>query len=597
MGTTAEKLQAVLDSKNAIKTKFNLPDDLPFSQYAENINPSGGDTPSGGALNFYQCKSITYEESYPDYYDMQVVVQNASAGTVTSPFVLERKNLQAVGRERFWSGKDPGGTNYSISYEYTLKCWQFFQNGSLIGSVDDATGNLEFTRSVTFGGIGDLTAQIQEIINKPGYEGVRKWVGVPITYGADGFIVDEAGQEQLFFTENRIVQVGHIYNEDATVEAAWLYKKLEPTGKYLCSYVNRNYMSYDVLVVSGMPTNAFVGGKYYDSDWNQQDLPADVASRNPNGVYTLTKKGDERYPTTWVWQAENGCILKGHSMEPGFQIIPGEYNDLNRYIYFVNYDGVEYPSKGYASYTWTWNDGSSYPQIQGGSVAPQKPEPVEQYWEGYKLYQDENGKWCFEAEKTKLAYGDYMPVPGRVYDAMPTMEILNLDWADEFLQACPTNMTSDEDDVWKISTNGQLYDGQLWYMFTGEVSADRNCMVHYVANMYIQWQNKKHPVMLKELVGAPGGGDWGYYWDYYTFNVLGSNDGEVWDTLYSGKWDYDGSWGTMGGYEAPKRKIAITGNFGPYSYYRIVRNDTSNGSAWNSHYYGAVGQLSREVPE
>ena len=38
MGTTADKLQAVLDSKNAIKSKFNLSDDLPFSQYAENIN-------------------------------------------------------------------------------------------------------------------------------------------------------------------------------------------------------------------------------------------------------------------------------------------------------------------------------------------------------------------------------------------------------------------------------------------------------------------------------------------------------------------------------------------------------------------------------
>lgn len=37
MGTTAQKLQAVLNSKNAIKSKFKLPDDLPFSQYAENI--------------------------------------------------------------------------------------------------------------------------------------------------------------------------------------------------------------------------------------------------------------------------------------------------------------------------------------------------------------------------------------------------------------------------------------------------------------------------------------------------------------------------------------------------------------------------------
>ena len=38
MGTIADKLQAVLNSKNAIKSKFNLSDDLPFSQYANNIN-------------------------------------------------------------------------------------------------------------------------------------------------------------------------------------------------------------------------------------------------------------------------------------------------------------------------------------------------------------------------------------------------------------------------------------------------------------------------------------------------------------------------------------------------------------------------------
>ena len=42
MGTAADKLQAVLNSKNAIKNKFNLADDLPFSQYAENINTAPG---------------------------------------------------------------------------------------------------------------------------------------------------------------------------------------------------------------------------------------------------------------------------------------------------------------------------------------------------------------------------------------------------------------------------------------------------------------------------------------------------------------------------------------------------------------------------
>ena len=37
MGTIVDKLQAVLDSKNAIKSKFNLSDDLPFNKYADSI--------------------------------------------------------------------------------------------------------------------------------------------------------------------------------------------------------------------------------------------------------------------------------------------------------------------------------------------------------------------------------------------------------------------------------------------------------------------------------------------------------------------------------------------------------------------------------
>lgn len=47
MGTTADKLQKILDSKNAIKTKFNLADDLPFAEYVNNISGSGADVTLG----------------------------------------------------------------------------------------------------------------------------------------------------------------------------------------------------------------------------------------------------------------------------------------------------------------------------------------------------------------------------------------------------------------------------------------------------------------------------------------------------------------------------------------------------------------------
>jgi hypothetical protein len=183
-----------------------------------------------------------------------------------------------------------------------------------------------------------------------------------------------------------------------------------------------------------------------------------------------------------------------------------------------------------------------------------------------------------------------MPVPGRVYDAMPTMEISNIDWSDSFYNACPINMVSNENEEWKISTNAQLAAGQLYDMFDGKI--DAYCQLYNVQYMYIQWQNKKRPVMLQELAGAPGGGDWGYSWDNSLFQLLGSNDGEVWDILYSGKWTSDGSWGDTG---VTKRKINITG-YGPYFYYRILRNSNST-SGWNCHLYQAYSQLSREVPK
>lgn len=54
METTVDKLQTILNSKNAIRDKFGLPDDLPFSQYAENIQ-------SGGETSFYECVSVDTE--------------------------------------------------------------------------------------------------------------------------------------------------------------------------------------------------------------------------------------------------------------------------------------------------------------------------------------------------------------------------------------------------------------------------------------------------------------------------------------------------------------------------------------------------------
>lgn len=105
MGTIADKLQAVLNSKNAIKSKFNLSDDLPFSQYADNINIH---VDASGGIDF---SFITAEAN--DILEGKVSVDkdgkqitgvlkpgtDVSATTATAPDVLEGKqfyNAQGV---------------------------------------------------------------------------------------------------------------------------------------------------------------------------------------------------------------------------------------------------------------------------------------------------------------------------------------------------------------------------------------------------------------------------------------------------------------------------------------------------------------------
>ena len=105
MGTIADKLQAVLNSKNAIKSKFNLSDELPFSQYADNINIH---VDASGGIDF---SFITAEAN--DILEGKVSVDkdgkqitgvlkpgtDVSATTATAPDVLEGKqfyNAQGV---------------------------------------------------------------------------------------------------------------------------------------------------------------------------------------------------------------------------------------------------------------------------------------------------------------------------------------------------------------------------------------------------------------------------------------------------------------------------------------------------------------------
>lgn len=59
MGTTADKLEAVLNSKNAIRDKFGIPDSVPFSEYADLIQ-SGDEVTLGYIDNARQFQALTF---------------------------------------------------------------------------------------------------------------------------------------------------------------------------------------------------------------------------------------------------------------------------------------------------------------------------------------------------------------------------------------------------------------------------------------------------------------------------------------------------------------------------------------------------------
>ena len=579
MGTTADKLQAVLNSKNAIKEKFNLADDLPFSQYAKNINTAPGGivipenfNPASSAdvwwnKQFFNCRGELQSGVFEDGVFKSVHMANINGKIPEKYYFLWG----------WYKSPDDDDLDYSpyirvVSMpdgDRTFKAERKSDGNSFWWELYDADVGTVFFRSKA----RSASHEIWEITDDDDWEGVPD---------------DLQGVTTYFETSLRISYA-------------------PPSSFYLCSYVNRNYFSYNTIVVSGMPTAPFVGCTYVNEEtWETADVPEDIAARDPNGTYTL--QNPDEAVNSWYWLSENGCIITRWNMAMGQPIIyPGkDYKNTNKYIYVESMMGEipQYPvPDDYTSFEWKYCSGSgSDTVVDGGSVSAPKPPEVEKYWEGYKLEADESGKYNLSPDKTKLTYADYMPVAGRIYDEAATVEITNADFTEDALWACPHGMTGNENDEWKVSiVDNKVYNNQEpYYAFDGSNFDEWQSTAFKGDNTsnqwFLQWQNKQRPVLLKVLYGMPGGGDWGWRWDDYDWQVLGSNNGEDWDILFKGRWQEDGGWGTTSsGYYLPKRKILIEGSFGPYSYYRL--GITSNNDMWQAHHIEAFSQLPREVPK
>ena len=583
MGTTAEKLQNILNAKEAIRTKFNLPDDLSFIQYADNI--SGGtspdpDVPSGVNTDFFLCKSFQYEQSYPEYFDLELGIYtqlNDGSGSGTemqldlfqaSPYLTEFT--------RMWSSKE-SGVSYQISYDFSRQLWVLKDSEGIVAESSGLLSGWYIVR-------GDsTTVEVKKGTVYPAYEGIRTWTGAKIVLTSDGYAVDETSTETMMqFNKSRIVQVGHIYNRDATIEAAWLYKDLEPQGIYICTYVNRNYVSYNTLVVSGFPADVFAGMKYYDWDnGGEVEIPAEITARNPNGTYVL-QNPDAANSSDRIWKSENGCVIKSNRLYPDEAYADKELTFSVEREWMENDNGYPAPDD-HTSYNWQKNGEN----IEGASVAIPVPEPVEQYWEGYKLYQDKNGKWNYDTETTRLTYGDFMPVAGRIYDAMPTMEIGNIDFSEEALWSCPRNMTGNENDEWLVSCSDYYGDRYPWKAFDDDLSTRWG---HNSGAWWIQWQNKLRKVFIAQMIVYVDESTTINYEAYFQ----GSNDGENWVDIASG---YISDKYGKGSQEEGHYKSVLTfpDNGTPYYYYRFGQKRTN----FSSNFYGIIAypQIPRTIPK
>jgi hypothetical protein len=366
---------------------------------------------------------------------------------------------------------------------------------------------------------------------------------------------------------------------------------------YLCSYVNRNYFSYNTIVVSGMPTAPFVGCTYVNEEtWETANVPEDIAARDPNGTYTLQNPTEQIY--NWYWQSENGCVIDHWNMGMGQPIIyPGkDYKNTNKYIYVESMMGEipQYPvPDDYTSFEWKYSSGSGEDTvISGGSAVVPRPPEVEKYWEGYKLEADENGKYNLASNKTKLTYGDYMPVAGRIYDAAASVEITNADLTEDALWACPRNMTSDENEDWKVTCSNTLWQGQLFHMFDNNM--DTVCWTNYPPNeinyIWMQWESKKKPVLVKQLIVTC---DMDVHTMFSTNAFIrASNDGETWVDIASGNLEQMGTTSYDNGGETIT--LNLKDNLGMYKFYRLGQD---RNTYMRVKEIKAYCQIPREVPK
>ena len=202
-------------------------------------------------------------------------------------------------------------------------------------------------------------------------------------------------------------------------------------------------------------------------------------------------------------------------------------------------------------------------------------------WSGYELILQDGVYTISETLTEGLSYSGFEPLVGRIYSADGMLEVSS--FYQGFQLVSPTDMTSEENDEWKITASGYLNSGTNPYMaFTGYVTDWGWISQGYgTLPQWIQWQNKKRKTMITS----------------YSM-LVGTNLPEEAEKRFPGTWilqgsDNGSSWVTVD--EVVSHGTVVNGqtysftckNPGSYYYYRIYVTE----SAVPGEAFARIGQI------
>lgn len=479
MGTTADKLQNILNAKNAIRDKFNLPDDLPFGQYADNIDASGEEKKFRLCAEIYS--SEVREASF--IFDVEIHPYSINAnGTTTLPiptprYRFEPKELTNNFHDRlFWLGKLING--FGIPQ---IKLGKF--NGTDITIYDNATdtllGYITGDRSKdTFSNIRNWslnTAEWNRLMGgsyddfrvhnvtiredtPPVIQNYYKYREIHYDKSSGKYIYDAVVRDDnLTLPDIRLpMEVGWIYDPIAGIKVAQLYPNIVSPGLSFGSSVGDFYKCHEV------GDGTWAG---YKAVLKEIDEPVTVIS----DVIVVRGAPDEEFNGTyykrrgfdgWVhaWAMEDNVHHIVYTDKAGWQM----RNNDRAFYYGCERDIIDPSTCTY------WVDMQQYNHVSSMIVTSGDSNTI-------KYYEFE------ETLTTGLTYGyGFTPEVGKNYDseAMVRLEL-------------PT-----EKDEYDINADIDSLNEQL-AMISGETETENN--IYEIGDVNEEFENLNNE--LQEIIG------------------------------------------------------------------------------------------------